>query len=272
MTPLVPIHVAIPAYNNASGLRRLLPQVVRQNVASITVLDDGSTDDTEEVVSMFVGVRYVKAERNLGPVAAKNLILQQLPSEGYVLFIDSDMDILTPDIAQRLSQFVNERPNLGAGGGTIRTIEGTLMPSSKGYDLSPLRFLIMAAVELPARLLGVFKIRIKGASISGLSLDNVDASRKVDWVAEGFFFIRVDLFRDHGGFDQRFIRFHEGPDLCLWLRSHGHEVWYVATIEAQHLDQSHGATWWRRWQWFRSWGIYLWKHPTRLLLWGVPKP
>jgi len=111
------IHVAIPSYNNVEGLKRLLPQVLIQQFASVTVLDDGSTDDTETLVRSFDAVRYIKADMNAGTVAAKNLILRDLPPTGFILFVDSDMEIVTEEIPRRLHDFLESHPRTGAGVG-----------------------------------------------------------------------------------------------------------------------------------------------------------
>jgi len=45
-----PVVAAIPNYNMADSLRKLLPQVLSQSYDGVFVLDDASTDDTVDVV------------------------------------------------------------------------------------------------------------------------------------------------------------------------------------------------------------------------------
>ncbi|MCB9813806.1 glycosyltransferase family 2 protein [Candidatus Nomurabacteria bacterium] len=269
------IHLAIPSYNNATGLKKLLPQAVLQDFASITVLDDGSTDDTSKVVEMFSGVKYIKSNENHGSVAAKNLILKQLPQNGWLLFIDSDMEIITDDIPAKLQDFSQRHTEAGAGVRLIKTHDGSPMRFNKGFDLNPLRMVLaMVFYAIMYILPSNFALREFVRKLSSpFSMDfHTIKEEKVDWAVEGFFFVKVSLFKKFGGYDSRFIRNHEGPDLCLRLRQAGHQIWFFPGIIIQDHDQHSHSNFYRRYHWWRSLIIYYYKNPSRLLIWHWPNP
>jgi glycosyltransferase involved in cell wall biosynthesis len=88
--------IVIPTYNRAKYLPDALRSVFAQDIAGtqITVVDDGSTDGTREVVSRFGGrVQYVYQE-NRGPSAAKNSGIGLARGE-FISFLDSD-DVWLP--------------------------------------------------------------------------------------------------------------------------------------------------------------------------------
>jgi len=65
----------IPAYNAADTIAQAIESVRRQTYphVEVVVVDDGSTDGTDEVVwSRFQDVTYVKHAQNGGPAAARN--------------------------------------------------------------------------------------------------------------------------------------------------------------------------------------------------------
>jgi len=268
------IHLAIPSYNNESGVKRVLERATKQTFASITVLDDGSTDKTFKIVADFPGVKYIRTEENSGSVAAKNLILRDLPEDGWLLYIDSDMEIVSDNIPEKLSDFVARHPKVGAGVGLIRR-DGEPMRFLRGYDLNPVR-MILAAVfytlhqALPKNSSIQLFVR-KLAHPFTMDFHPIEESM-IDWAVEGFSFYKIDLFRQYNGFDSAFIRNHEGPDLCLKLRKAGHQVWFFPGIELRDNDQHCHSNWWRRYQWWRSTLIYFVKHPSRLFVWGRPLP
>ncbi len=69
------VSVIIPTYNAAEYLSKAIESVLAQTFKDyeLIVVDDGSTDDTEEVVRRFGDrVKYLRQE-NRGPGAAKNL-------------------------------------------------------------------------------------------------------------------------------------------------------------------------------------------------------
>ena len=271
----IPIHVGIPSYNNATDLKRLLRELSRQNFASITVLDDASTDDTQSMLSSFPNVAYVRSEVNLGTVGANNLMLQRMPDSGFILFIDSDMMLETKNIPEALSIFIRKHPNIGAGVGRIMNDQGQTIRWNYGYDLNFWRSFLAFCTYHPALLF--IEVPFLGKIFRRLSLfftlhltNNVE--QKIDWGIEAFFFVRSDLFMQLGGFDRRFKRFHEGPDLFLHVRKLGYQTWFTPSIVARDIDQHTGTNWERRYHWLRSLIIYFWKNPSRLIIYKWPRP
>ena len=96
------ISVIIPTYNRASFLEKTLQSILEQsvNVDEIIVIDDGSTDETEDILKSYpVNYFYqsnqgVSAARNLGLLKAKN---------SWIAFLDSD-DIWHP---KKIEQHIN---------------------------------------------------------------------------------------------------------------------------------------------------------------------
>jgi glycosyltransferase involved in cell wall biosynthesis len=85
------ISVVIPAFNAARFLREAVASARRQQPApaQIIVVDDGSTDDTTDLVhGLGPGVRYVK-QANRGPAGARNAGAA-LASGALIAFLDAD--------------------------------------------------------------------------------------------------------------------------------------------------------------------------------------
>jgi glycosyltransferase involved in cell wall biosynthesis len=96
------VSVIIPAHNRAALIGRAIRSVLDQTAADcadVTVVDDGSTDDTAAVVqSLGHHVRYVRQEKAGAPTARNRGILAQCNE--FVAFLDSD-DEWHPDKLQR---------------------------------------------------------------------------------------------------------------------------------------------------------------------------
>jgi len=85
------ISVIIPAYNAAKHIKETLQSVLSQTYPNIEILviDDGSTDNTKQIVKSFgAKVRYYYQE-NSGPSAARNKGVKEAKGK-YIAFIDSD--------------------------------------------------------------------------------------------------------------------------------------------------------------------------------------
>jgi hypothetical protein len=87
----IAISAVIPSYNRAHLVARAITSVLDQSLppAEIIVVDDGSTDDTEQAVRRFgERVRYVRQE-NAGGARARNRGVEEA-AFGWVAFLDSD--------------------------------------------------------------------------------------------------------------------------------------------------------------------------------------
>ena len=73
------VSVVIPTYNRIHSLPASVDSVLKQTYKNLEliIMDDGSSDGTEEYVKGIADerVRYRKAEKNMGPSAARNLFL-----------------------------------------------------------------------------------------------------------------------------------------------------------------------------------------------------
>jgi glycosyltransferase involved in cell wall biosynthesis len=85
------VSVVVPTYNRAAWLPGTVASILQQTLppAEVLIVDDGSTDDTEQVCSRFAApVRYLRQE-NSGAAAARNRGIKHAAGE-WIAFIDSD--------------------------------------------------------------------------------------------------------------------------------------------------------------------------------------
>lgn len=84
--------------------------------------------------------------------------------------------------------------------------------------------------------------RLKNFSIKFiLNYWDYDKTLAVDWVVEGCFAVRKDIFDKINGFDERFFMYYEGPDLCRRIRQEGFKVYFYPKAKAGLLDgHTHG--------------------------------
>jgi glycosyltransferase involved in cell wall biosynthesis len=95
------VTAAITTYNRARYLRDALDSVLAQTVHDVEVLivDDGSTDDTEDILASFADQIRVVRQQNRGRAAARNTAVREAAGE-FVAFCDSD-DMWVPDRLER---------------------------------------------------------------------------------------------------------------------------------------------------------------------------
>ncbi len=92
------VSIIIPAYNTGDLIIETLGSVfaLEHHDLEVIVVDDGSTDNTCELVGAMAGVRLI-AQANAGDSAARNTGLAASSGE-YIMFLDHD-DLLLPSAA-----------------------------------------------------------------------------------------------------------------------------------------------------------------------------
>jgi glycosyltransferase involved in cell wall biosynthesis len=131
------VSVVIPAYNVARYIGETLASVVAQSLTDweCIVVDDGSTDQTAEVVGQAVDPRIrLIQQKNAGVSAARNLGFQSAFGDT-VLFLDGD-DTLHPTALERLYSFLSAHAEvIACFGALLRTdTAGQLEPGQKALD------------------------------------------------------------------------------------------------------------------------------------------
>ena len=114
------VSVIIPSYNRSFLLKEAIQSVVDQTYRPIEciVVDDGSTDDTPEIVREFVlknnpqfTTRYI-AQQNAGAQVARNTGTAASSGQ-YIQYLDSD-DLLYPGKLQSQVSYLQDHPECDA--------------------------------------------------------------------------------------------------------------------------------------------------------------
>lgn len=107
------VSIIIPTYNRARLLRDALESVRQQSSlpTEVIVVDDGSTDDTRNVLSESdIKVNYI-FQKNSGPATARNAGI--LAARGNVLAFLDDDDILLPNALEILVEHLERSSVFG---------------------------------------------------------------------------------------------------------------------------------------------------------------
>jgi glycosyltransferase involved in cell wall biosynthesis len=115
------VSVVIPTYNRAHLLPNTIQSVLNQSFRDfeIIVIDDGSTDNTAEVVSTFP-VKYFRQD-NKGAPTARNKGMELTQSK-YIVFLDSD-DALLENMLEKETGILDSYPEAGFSYGQAYLID-----------------------------------------------------------------------------------------------------------------------------------------------------
>ena len=126
------ISVVIPSYNSAQCIARAIESALAQSFIDyeIIVVDDGSTDNTAEVVQRFgEKVRYVSQE-NSGAAAARNRGIKEAKGR-WIAFLDSDDEWVEDKLSIQM-RILESNPQLKwCGSNLALELDGNMRPAKK---------------------------------------------------------------------------------------------------------------------------------------------
>lgn len=114
------ISVIIPTYNRSKFISEAIESVINQSYPDweLIVVDDFSTDNTEEIVTNFIlrddssRIKYIKNERKKGVSGARNTGIKY-SKEKYIAFLDSD-DFWDKDNLKLKAEILNSNQSVDA--------------------------------------------------------------------------------------------------------------------------------------------------------------
>jgi len=110
------VSVIIPTYNRAHLIGRAIKSVLNQTYHDfeLIVVDDGSKDNTEEVVKRFKDerIRYTRHDKNKGGGAARNTGIK-IARGKFIAFLDSDDQWLPQKLEKQIVMFEKKSEKIG---------------------------------------------------------------------------------------------------------------------------------------------------------------
>jgi len=205
--------VVIIGRNEGERLRRSFESVAAGD-GTVVYVDSASTDGSVELARSF-GADVVELDMSLPFTAARarnagfRRALEINPDTQYVQFLDGDCE-LAGGWLEKASEVLNTRPEVAIVCGRLR---------EQGPDRSIYNRLC--------------------------DMEWNTATGEVD-ACGGIFMVRVDAFREAGGFDTTIVAGEE-PELCVRLRQ---KAWKILRIDAEmarhDAAMTHFSQWWRR--------------------------
>jgi len=107
----ISVSVVIPAYNSEQFIARAIDSVLNQTLApyEIIVVDDGSTDNTAQVVKKYDNVKYIH-QQNAGASVARNTGIEAAAGN-WIAFLDAD-DEWVADNLKLQTELLKRNPQL----------------------------------------------------------------------------------------------------------------------------------------------------------------
>ena len=207
-----PLSTVIVAYNSGEFLRRCLA-AVGSGHGDVVVVDNGSpAGETGVLCDAFPEVRLIERPRNDGFGSAANAGVAATTGR-WVLLLNPDAWPVD-DAIERLVEFAETRPGLGAAGPLLFDADGQPQRSTIRPPLAPAPLAIWAA--FPGPVSGAYGVWRRATDVVRRG-----KVRPTEFLQGAALLLRRDAFEQVGGFDESFFMYGEDADLCARLREAG---------------------------------------------------
>lgn len=165
------VDIIMPTHNPGSYIIEAIDSCLNQSYKDIrlTVINDGSDKDLENIIKRYPGVNFIATPKNMGPAGARNFGINNT-SNSFISFLDDD-DVMDKDkIYYSIEEFKNN-PSIGMTCGNYQPIVNGRV--SRPFYSSPI-------------------------------VINYDNLMKVNFVASGSVTVRREVINAVGNFDEQY--------------------------------------------------------------------
>lgn len=212
------ISISIVSHGHGPLARRLVSDLERLRAGDVEVILTENVPETATVdwSSVSVPLTVVRNKEPRGFGANHNTACHHASGDFYC--------VLNPDVRLTSDPF----PEL------VRELS-----ASRAGAVAPLIVDSGGTIQDSARRFPTVASLLRRALPSPLPLDYPigDEPFSPDWVAGMFMLFRSEVFRDIGGFDERYFLYYEDVDLCARLRLRGYDIRLTPRARAVHDAQ-----------------------------------
>ena len=209
-------------YNNISTIAKTLETLFGETKDidfKLYVLDNGSSDGTPEFIEKnYPDVTVIRSGKNVGFGAGHNIIINQVESK-YHAVINPDI-VLTQNAVKKMADYMDENPDIGLLSPRICFPDGR--DQILGKRNPHLKYLVASRLrgDEPSKLLREYAM---------LDCDRSKPT-EIENATGCFMFIRTDILKSIGGFDDGFFMYFEDADLARRINEVSKCVYYPDAV------------------------------------------
>lgn len=210
--------VSVVTYDICSLLPKLLESCLKTNLRIKLYLVNNSANDCVKKFCNDPRIQYIASGRNIGYGAGNNIAIKKaMNNTKYHLVVNPDICFPVGTL-ERLFSFMEENSNIGLVMPSIINLDGTLQYLCK---------LLPSPIDLFCRrFIPVSNLKDKRNYNYELRYTNYNKIMDVSCLSGCFMFIRADVFKKVGLFDERYFMYMEDVDLTRRIHKYYRTVFY----------------------------------------------
>jgi GT2 family glycosyltransferase/ubiquinone/menaquinone biosynthesis C-methylase UbiE len=218
------VSIVMPAYNGWDLTYKCLASIKKNTHGisyEIIIGDDASTDETKNIKNYIKNITVIRNEKNLEFLHNCNHAATYVKGK-YILFLNNDTEVRSGWLSSMVD-LMEKDETIGMVGSKLIYPNGLLQEAGAiiWNDASGWNFGHKKNPESP----------------------EFNYVKEVDYISGASIIIRTDLWKEIGGFDERYTpAYCEDSDLAFEVRKHGYKVVYQPLSEVIHFEgYTHGT-------------------------------
>ena len=217
--------VVILNYNGIKLMQKFLPSVIKFTPSkyNIYIIDNGSSDGSVEFIrSNFKMINIVELNKNYGYAKGYNMGLKKI-NDDILCLLNNDVEVTEKWTEEVMNQFKNEKETA--------VIQPKMKDSNKRdyFDYAGASGGFLDRYGYPY---------CNGRIYNKIEKDNNQYNKinNIFWACGACFFVRNNVFKKFGGFDEIFWAHFEEIDFCWRLQNNGHKISFNPNSTIYHVN------------------------------------
>lgn len=216
-----------------TSMKKAVAKVKGRADVEVIVVENDSEDGTPEMIAKkhpWVDLR--KSGSDLGYGKGNNYGYERANHKyDYLLLLNNDAYVNEDTLVKSLD-YMEKNKECDVMGCQLRFLDGRFQPSA-GYLPTPVSVWtwIWGFGFIPG-----LKSLIR--PFHPTDKDFFKKDREVGWTMGAFLFMKMDIFKKSGGFDENFFMYMEEVEWCRRVKQAGGRIWYTPKFWVTHLDKA----------------------------------
>ncbi|HKB88346.1 MAG TPA: glycosyltransferase family 2 protein [Patescibacteria group bacterium] len=216
-----------------SAMKKAVAKVKSKADVEVIVVENDSEDGTAEMIAKkHPWVKLKPSGSDLGYGKGNNFGYKKAnPKYDYLLLLNNDAYVNEDTLVKSL-EYMEKNTNCDVLGCQLRFLDGRFQPSA-GFLPNPTSvWSWIWGLDLVPGVNKLFK------PFHPTDKDFFKKDREVGWTMGAFLFMKMEVFKKSGGFDENFFMYMEEVEWCRRVNMAGYKIWYTPGFWITHVDKA----------------------------------
>src|SRR5258706_7314984 len=214
-------------------MKKAVDKVKSKADVEVIVVENASEDGTPEMISKkHPWVKLIPSGSDLGYGKGNNFGYNKSNHKNeYLLLLNNDAYVNGNTLVKSL-EYMEKNTDCDVLGCQLRFLNGRFQPSAGFLPAPSSVWTWIWGLDLVPGVKSLFE------PFHPVDKDFFKKDREVGWTMGAFLFMKMEVFKKSGGFDENFFLYMEEVEWCRRVKEAGYKIWYTPEFSITHVDKA----------------------------------